>query len=304
MRVAGAPVAQSMRDLLASTATALGSAPEARWIVARAAGLRAGDLVVRLDSAVAPGTSDAVRAMVDRRLAGEPLQYVLGTWAFRTLEIRVDERVLIPRPETEQVVAVALEELRVQARGVPQGSKLVAVDLGSGSGAIAMSLASEFEVRGGLEVWATDVSPGALELLDQNLTVLAERNPQAAGRVRTARGSWFDALPDDLAGEVRLVVSNPPYVSEEEWDVLDPEVRDHEPVVALVPGPTGLEAIQVLLGEARRWLAPGGSLVVELAPGQALGVAKRAAELGYDEPDLRDDLAGRRRMLVARSPRG
>ena len=153
-------------------------------------------------------------------------------------------------------------------------------------------------------MWATDVSPGALELLDQNLIVLAERNPQAAGRVRTARGSWFDALSDDLAGQVRLVVSNPPYVSEEEWEVLDPEVRDHEPMVALVPGPTGLEAIEVLLDGARRWLAPGGSLVIELAPGQARRVARRARELGYDEPDVRDDLAARRRMLVARSPHG
>jgi release factor glutamine methyltransferase len=117
-----------------------------------------------------------------------------------------------------------------------------------------------------------------------------------------AAGSWFDALPPDLAGQVRLVVSNPPYVSASEWEQLDPVVRDFEPFGALVPGPTGLEAIEVLLDGARRWLAPGGSLVVELAPGQAAHVSNRATELGYVDPEVLHDLAGRRRMLVTRRP--
>ena len=121
--------------------------------------------------------------------------------------------------------------------------------------------------------------------------------------MRVAAGSWFEALPPDLAGQLRLVVSNPPYVSASEWEELDPVVRDHEPFGALVPGPTGLEALEVLLHEARRWLAPGGSLVVELAPGQAPHVSYRATELGYVEPHVLDDLSGRQRMLVARSAR-
>ncbi len=97
-------------------------------------------------------------------------------------------------------------------------------------------------------------------------------------------------------------MSNPPYVSAAEWEALDPVVREHEPVGALVPGPTGLEAIDALLDGARQWLGPGGSLVVELAPGQAVSVAGRAAALGYVEPAVLDDLAGRRRMLVTRTP--
>ena len=192
----------------------------------------------------------------------------------------------------------------MQARGVPESSRLLAVDLGTGSGAIALSLTSEFEAPKPLEVWATDVSTDALDVVEQNLAALDARHPEAARRVRLASGWWFDALPADLAGQVRLVVSNPPYISAAEWETLDPVVREHEPVGALVPGPTGLEAIDVLLHGARRWLAPGGSLVVELAPAQAVSVAGRAAALGYAEPAVLDDLAGRRRMLVTRSPGG
>ena len=153
--------APSVRALLAWSSEALGSEPEARWIVASATGQRVGELAVRADVCVAPVVFDAVQDMVNRRLSGEPLQYVLGTWAFRTVELRVDRRVLIPRPETEQVVSAALDELRMQARGMPEASRLVAVDLGTGSGAIGLSLAAEWESPVSLEVWATDASPGA-----------------------------------------------------------------------------------------------------------------------------------------------
>jgi release factor glutamine methyltransferase len=242
--------------------------------------------------------------MQDRCLSGEPLQYVLGSWSFRALELRVDRRALIPRPETEQVVDAALDELRAQASRVPEGSALVAVDLGTGSGAIALSLASEFPDLGvPLQVWATDSSAAALDLFAENLAALAGPQATAAGLVRVSLGSWFDALPLDLVGTLRLVVSNPPYVSQTEWETLEPSVRDYEPVGALVPGPTGIEAIEAVLVEARRWLTPGGSLVVELAPGQARQVATRASELGYEGPDVRPDLAGRPRMLVTRAPR-
>jgi release factor glutamine methyltransferase len=292
---------QTMGDLLASTAAALGSRQEARWIVAHVAGIGGGDLLAGRDHAVTPAISEAVRAMVTRRTAGEPLQYVLGTWAFRTIELCVDPRVLIPRPETEHVVAVALDELGAHVRHVPVGTALVAADLGTGSGAIALSVAKEFEPSVSLEVWATDVSDDALEVFGRNLAALSNQ-PEVAARVRVAQGSWFDALPSELAGRLALVVTNPPYVSESEWQSLDREVRDHEPRAALVPGPTGFEAIEVLVDQARHWLAPGGSLVVELAPGQARSAENRAIELGYGRTEIRDDLAGRHRMLVARSP--
>ena len=297
--------APTVRVLLARASTALGpgSGPEARWIVAHALGRLAGELVAGLDGVVEPTAVDAVQRLVDRRLAGEPLQYVLGTWEFRTLEVHVDPRVLIPRPETEHVVAIALQELSAQARRLAPGGELVAVDLGAGSGVMALSLAAEGAAASpALEVWATDVSAGALEVLAVNLAALARRLPEAGGRVTTAQGSWFEALPRRLAGRVALVVSNPPYVSAREWEALDPEVRDHEPVGALVPGPTGLEAIETILSAARRWLAPGGSIVVELAPTQAAAVVARAQGLGYEDAAVRRDLAGRLRVFVARWP--
>jgi release factor glutamine methyltransferase len=287
--------------LLRATTAALGSETEAKWLVSHALGIPSPQLVPRLGEEPGEQAAGAVRTLVARRTAGEPLQYVLGTWAFRTLELRVDGRALIPRPETEEVVTAALEELHRQASGIDDGQAVVAVDLGTGTGAIALSLAVEHgPSRPALEVWATDVSSSALELFEVNRSMLATSRPAAAGRVHTASGSWFDALPADLARNVHLVVSNPPYVSEPQWRRLDPVVRDHEPKVALVSGPSGFEAIDVLLTDASRWLAPGGSLVVELSPQLARAAQERAAVLGYDECQVRDDLSGRARILVAR----
>jgi len=303
---AGAEPAESatVRSLMASATRSLGSAAEGRWILAHALGVPATELVTHLDDD-ASARLDDVRHMVDRRRGGEPLQYVLGTWAFRTLELSVDRRVLVPRPETEQVVEVALDELRRLAPGIHSGDTLVTADLGSGSGAIALSLAAEWSAGPGtpdLEVWATDVSGDALDVLHANLASVSADRADVARRVRTAPGSWFGALPARLAGGLHLVVSNPPYVSAQEWESLDPEVRDHEPRSALVPGPTGFEAVEEILGEARRWLAPGGVVVLELAPDQASSALQAARELGYVGAVARRDLAGRLRMVVVRQP--
>jgi release factor glutamine methyltransferase len=240
--------------------------------------------------------------MVDRRAAGEPLQYVLGSWSFRHLEVRVDRRALIPRPETEQVVATALDMLDGRSAAMADGAgRGVVVDLGTGSGVIALSLAVESD---GVEVWATDISGAALELANRNLADMAAAHPEPATRVHLVEGTWFGALPSSLAGQVRLVVSNPPYVSEEEWSALDPVVRDYEPRLALVPGASGLEALELLVDQARRWLIPGGGLVLELAPHQADTMAARAETAGYVDVAVRTDLAGRARTLVAVWPGG
>ena len=178
--------------------------------MAHAAGIGTGDLLARRDVAVEPATSDAVVALVTRRVAGEPLQYVLGTWAFRTIELSVDPRVLIPRPETEHVVTVALDELRARARHLPVGAPLVAADLGTGSGAIALSIAKEFEPSIPLEVWATDVSDEALEVFGQNLAAMTRPPERPAPGCVWRQGSWFDALPTELAGRLALVVVESP----------------------------------------------------------------------------------------------
>ena len=299
--------------LLEEATQSLRSRTEARWVVANVAGIDPSILPTRTDEAVSATTAETVRALVTRRLSGEPLQYVLGDWAFRTLEVHVDGRVLVPRPETEVVAGIALDELIRQAdRALPPEplvEQLVAVDVGTGSGVIALSLAAEWDARARsaprppLEVWATDLSPEAGAVFDMNLETLRNHDAPAAGRVRFASGSWFDALPSTLVGGVDLIVSNPPYVSAAEWHELDATVRDYEPEIALVAGPTGREALETLIRGARRWLAPGGALVVELAPHQVTDLRRLAARLGYVSVQVRPDLAGRDRVLVARSPR-
>jgi release factor glutamine methyltransferase len=286
-------------DLVAEVADRVGSRREAGWIVEQA-------------EAMAGGGVHEVRrvslALASRRAAGEPLQYVLGSWPFRSVEVHVDRRVLIPRPETEEVVGVALEvlgRLAAARRAAGDGAgPLVCVDLGTGSGVIALSLAVEGAHFGlPLEVWGVDASADALDVARANLAALAVHDPVAAGRVSLAGGSWFDALPGRLAGGVDLVVSNPPYVSETEFVDLEPTVRRWEPRSALVAGPgrggAGLADIESVVAGAGVWLRRVGGLVVELAPGQATAAADAAHRAGFGTVGTARDLAGRLRMLVA-----
>jgi release factor glutamine methyltransferase len=285
-------------ELLAETRLRLADAgveqaeAEARWLVEAATGLDGAELVVVLDQ---PATQRGVAhldAMVDRRRAGEPLQYVVGSWGFRSLDLMVDRRVLIPRPETETVVDEALAELDELAVGRPEGLRVV--DLGTGSGAIALALAAE---RDRLEIWATDRSADALAVASANLAGLGRRGVA----VRLVEGSWFSALPGELAGAIDLVVSNPPYVAA--TDPLPPEVRDWEPAEALVSGPSGLEAIEQVVAAAPTWLRSPGALVVELAPDQAEAAVALARQAGFADVRVAADLAGRPRTLVARLTR-
>ena len=277
---------------------------EARWILEHVGS--------GADGAPDPVAGDgAFRALVERRAAGEPLQYVLGRWPFRSVELAVDRRVLIPRPETEQVVEVALAELdRTAGGGAGAGGRAgaggpVCVDLGTGSGAIALSLAVEGgPAHPGLEVWATDRSEEALVVAADNLAALSGRIARAGARVHLRAGRWFGALPPDLAGRVDVVVSNPPYVAEEELPTLDAVVRQWEPASALVApagtgGVGGLADLEAIVAGASRWLRPGGALVVEHAPHQADAVLAAARRAGLVAARTERDLAGRRRMLVA-----
>ena len=276
------------RALLAEASARLGSASDARRIVERASGYEGAQHHLRLDDAVTVRGAAHFEQMVRRRATGEPLQYVLGAWAFRALDLYVDARVLIPRPETETVVEVALAELRRLAPRSP-----LAVDLGTGSGAIALSLARELP---GVEVWGVDRSSDALAVARANVAGLG----RAGTAVRLVEGSWFAPLPPLLRGQIDLVVSNPPYVGEREVDDLPPEVARWEPMPALVAGPTGLEQIDAIVGEAPSWLARPGALVVEIAPHQRESALALAFEAGFAEVDVRPDLAGRARTLVAR----
>lgn len=273
------------RGLYRGAVDTLGSNHEARILVEEAGG----DWPWVLEQKVSQRGRARFESMLARRLGGEPLQYVVGRWGFRTLDLFVDRRVLIPRPETEQVVEVALRELDIEPR-----ERLVVVDLGTGSGAIALSMAAE---RGGAQVWATDASGEALAVAGANLAGLGGR---AATRVRLAEGSWWSALPGELRGCVDLAVSNPPYISSGEMQTLDAEVAGWEPRTALEAGPSGLEAIEVIIGGAPDWLREGGALVVEIAPHQAGPAARLASAAGFGHVRVEKDLSGRDRILVAR----
>jgi release factor glutamine methyltransferase len=286
----------SWQELLAETVGRLSEASvpapeaEARWIVEEVTGLEGAELVLGLAEPATVRGVARLDALVERRIGGEPIQYVLGHWSFRHLDLLCDRRVLIPRPETEQVVEVALAELDRVRIGRPAGHRQVVVDLGTGSGAIALAMATE---RPGTDVWGVDRSSDALAVARANLAGLG----MAGTRVRLVQGSWFEPLPVDLRGAVDLVVTNPPYVGGSED--LPPSVRDWEPVEALVPGPSGLEAYEVLLVEAGSWLAPGGAFVAEIGAGQGPAVAGLAASAGLDEVRVVADHAGLDRAVVA-----
>jgi release factor glutamine methyltransferase len=273
---------------------------EARWMVERVSGYDGVELVMgEHEPATAPAIAH-LDDMLERRVAGEPLQYVLGRWQFLGLDLLVDRRVLVPRPETELVAQTAIEEaVRLGARRGSHdpwsagATAFTVADLGTGSGALALSLATELPDA---EVWATDVSDDALAVARANLAGVGS----AATRVRLSSGSWFAALPGALRGALRLVVSNPPYVAEHEVGDLPAAVADWEPRLALVSGPTGLEAIEAVVTEAPQWLEPEGVLVVELAPHQAAPATTLAVAAGFADVSVRADLAGRDRALVAR----
>ncbi len=290
---------RTWRPVHRAAAAELGSDLEARWLVEEASG---GVWPAVLDEAVPVRAHRSFLTLLRRRLAGEPVQYVLGHWAFRRLDLLVDTRVLIPRPETEQVVDVAgreLDRLRaIQSTGFDgRRGRLTVADLGTGSGAIALALAAEHP---DVEVWAIDASPDAVAVARANTAGLAG---SAATRVRVIEGSWWSALPPEHRGHIHLAVSNPPYIAAPEMATLDAAVVDWEPRGALEAGPTGLEDIAAVLAGAPAWLAPAGAVVVELAPHQAGEARRLAAGAGLVEITVHPDLAGRDRALVARRPR-
>jgi release factor glutamine methyltransferase len=267
-----------------------GADRNARLIVEKASGTEPGEWVTRCRQPATRRGVAAVDAMTARREGGEPLQYVLAGWGFRHLDLYLDRRVLIPRPETEVVAGAALAELE---RLAPAGRSIRAADLGTGSGAIGLALATEHR---GVEMWLTDASATALEVARANLAGAGS----IGGRVRIVEGSWFEALPPELAGTFGLIVSNPPYVAE--GDQLPAEVAEWEPRSALIAGPAGTEQLEHLVVEAPRWLRPDGSLVLEMAPGQTGTIAALAARR-FGTVSVEADLTGRGRMVIARRGR-
>ena len=231
--------------------------------------------------------------LIARRLTGEPLQYVLGRWQFRELDLFVDDRVLIPRPETEILVGYALEECKSKKNQLDETRSLNVADLGCGSGAIGLSIAREIQE---VSVWCTDVSEGAIAVTRANLAGLG----MAGQKVSISQGSWFEALPQEMLEKFDVIISNPPYISDSEE--LPLEVSEWEPSSSLRSGPLGTEDLSFLLNNSIEWLSAEGQLILELAPMQAGQMVEEAKNLNFREVQLRNDLTGRDRVLMAKKP--
>jgi release factor glutamine methyltransferase len=225
--------------------------------------------------------------LIERRLSGEPLQHITGEAAFRQLTLKVDRRALIPRPETEGLVEVGLRLMGSQERAE-------VLDAGTGSGAIALSLAME---RPTWHILAADASPAALELAREN-----------AERYGLAQVEWMEADITNLRfwrslPPLDMVISNPPYVAEAEWEDLPVEVRGYEPQAALLAGPEGLDVIGPLLEGASFRVKPGGSVVMEIGEQQGEAVQTLARQLGFVDVRVAPDLSARPRYLIAEQRR-
>jgi release factor glutamine methyltransferase len=256
---------------------------EAELLLAGVLGLKRLDLYLQHDRPVREAELQRFRELVRRRLRREPLQYLLGTAAFRQLELAVDSRVLIPRPETEVLVGAVLE----WASARPGGT---ALDVGTGSGAIALSLALEGRFD---HVVASDVAADALDVARGNAARCG-----LEGRVEFRCGALLDvAQPGE---RFRAIVANLPYVAEPDRAALQAEVRDHEPALALFAGQDGLDLIRSLVASAAAGLEPGGLLALEIGAGQeaaVLGLIGAAG--GYTARRALPDLTGRIRIVLA-----
>ena len=279
---------EARRRLEASTAVDMPDV-DARRIVEAASGASPAEYDSVLGRPATTLTAARFGSMLARRCEGEPLQYVVGSWGFRTLDLMVDQRVLIPRPETEVVAGWTVDEVERLAAGSGREREVVVVDLGTGSGAIALSVAVECPQA---RVFATDVSSDALAVARANLAGVG----RAATRVSLHEGDWYEALPDALRGSVDVVVSNPPYIGTGEE--LPPVVADWEPPVALWSGPAGHEAVEQVIGGASSWLRPGGTLVLEVASQRAHTTAGMAAVAGFVGVRVEQDLAGLDRVVI------
>ena len=239
-------------------------------------------LYLQFDRPLVPEELDRFRPLLRRRAAREPLQHVIGRTAFRDLEIRTDARALIPRPETELLVQLVLDWAR--GRGA-----LVAADVGTGTGCIALALATEGPFE---RVWGIDISSDALDLARENALTL-----DPLERVAWRQGHGVRPIADV---QVDVVVSNPPYVARGEADALQPEVRDFEPDLALYAGDEGREMLHELVREAPDVLRTGGLIALEVGLGQADAIRDTfLAQRAWEEVAVHRDYTGRERFLTA-----
>jgi release factor glutamine methyltransferase len=251
-------------------------------LIAHVLGLKRLELYLDIDRPLTDTQLDQLRPLVKRRADREPLQYIIGSVEFSGLRLKVDTRALIPRPETEELV----EHIRNRLVKAPRRI----LDLGTGSGAIAIALAVAYP---GAEVCATDRSQNALDLAKENAGQYVSDK-----RIRFRLGNWFDAI--DKGERFDLIVSNPPYLTEEELQTAEPEVRRHEPEQALVSGDDGLDDLKGILSTAALFLNQGGFLALETGVAQHTELDKICTRSRLEGEGI-SDVSGRPRFYFGRS---
>jgi release factor glutamine methyltransferase len=290
--VGGALRAATRRLAAGEGPAALSAGSDAEELLSRLLGVGRGDVRVRAGDALPPGLEARLDQQLQRRLAGEPVQYITGRAAFRSLDLVVDRRVLVPRPETEWLVEAVLEYISTHER--PDRPCRV-LDLGTGSGCIALAIAHEHPRA---EVVATDHTEGALEVARANAASLG-----LSHRVTFLRGDWLDAVADDERFDV--IVANPPYIAAHEAGALPRDVREWEPHAALFGGRDGLADLRDIVDQAPRHLRSGGLLALELDESRAAEVAGWfEGARDWRGVEVRPDLAGRPRILLASREHG
>jgi release factor glutamine methyltransferase len=284
LKTVGALVAWARQSLVRAGVS--NGVQEAMWLLEHALAVRSHQLVSQTGRFVSSDVRALVESLVARRVAREPLQYLLGTQEFCGLEFSVSPAVLIPRPETELLIHQVIG--RVQSL-----SKAIIVDVGTGSGCVAITLASRLN---GQRVFAIDRSPEALAVAQYN----AMRHA-VSDSIEWLEGDLLAPLRGRLSEKsVDVIVSNPPYISESDWAGLEPEVRVFEPRMALVGGAQGTEIHERLLRESREFLTPGGLLVMEIGAGQAPTIRQLAGRIGgYAALRIIEDAAGIERVVMA-----
>ena len=240
-----------------------------------------------VDSALSIDEERRVRELLMRRAKREPLAYIIGCKEFWSLDFIVTPDVLIPRPDTELLVELTLE----RAKWHPRRSSLKIVDIGTGSGAIAVSLAKELPEA---QIWAMDVSAAAL-----NIASINSQRHGVSSRLRFLLGDLFAPLGEGDEN-FDVIVANPPYIRREELSDHPQEIRDWEPMMALDGGPDGLGTYRRIVDEARNYLAPGGHVLLEIGDGMSEAVAELFARAGsYETPSIQRDYAGKDRVIAA-----
>ena len=253
----------------------------AELLIGHALGLKRMQLYLQFERPLSEAELEKIRPLVKRRGNREPLQYIVGETEFSGLKLKVDRRALIPRSETEHLIEVVTQRLTVPPAGI--------LDLGTGSGAIALALAKIYPEAA---VTAVDKSEEALSLARENTEVCG-----LAGRVRFIRSDWFSALP--AGAQFQLIVANPPYLSDEEMQAAQPEVKEFEPAMALSAGAKSATALEQIISGARPWLTAGGMLACETGIAQHGQLLELAAKAGYGRTEALHDLTGRDRYLLA-----